>query len=119
MRSRYTAFALGLDDYLLSSWHSTTRPAELGDDDCHWRHLQILDHGLAEDGSGHVYFKAVFCEGRAGRMRWGMLEERSRFLREEGHWRYVDGQPQVSRLKPGRNDPCPCGSGRKLKQCCG
>lgn len=125
MRSRYTAFALGRHDYLLNSWHSTMRPAELNDDDTHWVRLEIVDQGVDEtDGepSGHVHFRAFFCEGRegrAGRIRWGMLEERSRFLREQGHWRYVDGQPRVSRLKPGRNDACPCGSGRKLKQCCG
>lgn len=127
MRSRYSAFALGRHDYLLNSWHSTTRPAELNDDDTHWVRLEIVDSGVDEssvdesggDSSGHVHFRALFCEGPAGRIRWGMLEERSRFLREQGHWRYVDGRPLISRLKPGRNDACPCGSGRKLKQCCG
>ena len=41
--------------------------------------------------------------------------ERSRFLKENGQWYYIDGtRPQF-----GRNDPCPCGSGKKFKKCCG
>ncbi|QSA19995.1 SEC-C domain-containing protein, partial [Vibrio furnissii] len=48
------------------------------------------------------------------------LEERSRFLRENGLWYYIDGEfPQQSvSLKVGRNEPCPCGSGKKSKKCC-
>ncbi|WP_253442988.1 YchJ family protein [Halomonas sp. Y3] len=115
MRSRYSAFALGLADYLLASWHSATRPAELAPDDAtRWLRLEVLESGEQGD-EGRVHFRAVFREGR----RFGVLEEASRFRREAGRWAYLDGTPSVSRLKPGRNDPCPCGSGRKLKQCCG
>jgi SEC-C motif-containing protein len=48
-----------------------------------------------------------------------VLEEASRFRREAGRWYYLEGRPTLTRLKPGRNEACPCGSGRKLKQCCG
>ncbi|GAA0617887.1 YchJ family protein [Halomonas beimenensis] len=114
MRSRYSAFALGLTDYLLESWAAETRPASLpADDGTRWVRLEILDHGESGD-EGRVHFRATFREGR----RWGVLEERSRFRREAGRWVYVDGEPQVHRLKPGRNAPCPCGSGRKGKACC-
>ncbi|MFW3613376.1 YchJ family protein [Billgrantia antri] len=115
MRSRYSAFALGLHDYLRGTWHESTRPATLDlDDGTRWVRLEVLDHG--QDGErGRVHFRATFHEGR----RWSVLEENSRFVREAGRWYYLDGTPGVTRLKPGRNDPCPCGSGRKFKGCCG
>jgi SEC-C motif-containing protein len=53
----------------------------------------------------------------------GVLQERSRFLREAGHWLYLDersGTPAARTAEqPGRNAPCPCGSGKKYKRCCG
>jgi len=44
------------------------------------------------------------------------LHEESRFLRENGQWLYVDGDCRVEEI--GRNDTCPCGSGKKFKRCC-
>lgn len=115
MRSRFSAFALNLTDYLLASWHPDTRPAELvPDDTTRWLRLEVLESGERGD-EGSVHFRATFREGR----RFGVLEEASRFRRQAGRWVYLDGSPTVTRLKPGRNDACPCGSGRKLKQCCG
>ncbi len=117
MRSRYSAFVLGLDDYLQTTWHASTRPLELDlDASTRWVRLEVLDHGQ-DDDNGRVHFRATFREGREGR-RWGVLEEDSRFVREAGRWVYLDGTPNVTRFKPGRNDACPCGSGRKLKSCC-
>lgn len=115
MRSRYSAFALDLTDYLLATWHAATRPASLVPDEAtRWVRLEVLKSGETGD-EGQVHFRATFREGR----HWGVLEEASRFVREEGRWFYRDGHPALSRLKPGRNDACPCGSGRKFKQCCG
>ncbi len=115
MRSRYSAFALNLTDYLLASWHASTRPASLAaDDQTRWVRLEIMESEAA-GAQGRVHFRATFREGR----RWAVLEEASRFLREEGRWYYQDGETSMSRLKPGRNDSCPCGSGRKFKACCG
>jgi SEC-C motif domain protein len=90
MRSRYSAFALGLGDYLLATWHVTTRPAAL---DVHtppqprWIGLKVLESNLQDSEHGTVHFIAT-CRvgGRAQRM-----EERSRFVRENGQWFYVDG----------------------------
>ncbi|MDR5902264.1 YchJ family protein [Halomonas icarae] len=114
MRSRYSAFALNLTDYLLTSWHPDTRPVSLtADDTTHWLRLQVVSSGEQGD-EGWVTFRATFREGH----QYGVLEEASRFRREAGHWRYLDGQPTVSRLKPGRNEACLCGSGRKFKRCC-
>lgn len=91
MRSRYSAFALGLAPYLLRTWHPSTRPAELDlDDGMTWRALQIVDvvRGGADDAEGVVEFRASFRDpsGAAGR-----LHERSRFARVDGRWAYVDG----------------------------
>ncbi|MGM0593842.1 MAG: YchJ family protein [Pseudomonadota bacterium] len=117
MRSRYSAFVLGLSDYLLSTWHAETRPAhlDLTADDTVWLGLQILatHQGEPGDSRGEVEFVARF--------QGGQLHERSRFLNEGGQWFYVDGEirPPVAETKVGRNAPCPCGSGRKFKRCCG
>lgn len=91
MRSRYSAFALGLDGYLLASWHPLTRPASLElDADLTWRRLQIVDTvaGGVDDDTGIVEFRAAF-RGPDGA---GMLHERSRFARDGGQWRYLDGE---------------------------
>lgn len=118
MRSRYTAFVIGQEDYLLRTWHVSTRPPalDLGTDPPQWTGLQILDH--AEDGDqGRVEFIASYIHAGARQQ----LHELSRFVRERGQWYYVDGRfprQQATARAPGRNDPCPCGSGRKYKKCC-
>ncbi|MFC2992337.1 YchJ family protein [Halomonas tibetensis] len=115
MRSRYSAFVLDLPDYLLATWHPSSRPSSLGADAATvWKRLEVLESG-EEDERGWVHFRATFREGK----HWSLLEESSRFVREAGRWFYLDGSPAVHRLKPGRNAPCPCGSGRKFKSCCG
>ena len=90
MRSRFTAFALGLAPYLLATWHPSTRPAALDlDDDLTWRRLQIVDAvaGGEGDAEGIVEFRASY-RGPDGA---GLLHERSRFVRAGGRWSYVDG----------------------------
>ncbi len=96
MRSRFSAFALGsstpgLDGYLLSSWHPSTRPASLDlDDGTVWRRLQIVDvvAGRPDDATGIVEFRASFRDGDG---MAGLLHERSRFARVDGRWVYLDG----------------------------
>lgn len=124
MRSRYSAFALGLSDYLLATWHPTTRPMKLAPDpSTEWKALFIISAEPPLDSSGSVHFRALFREQPHERgpveKEWHVLEEVSRFIHQQQRWWYVDGQPSITRLKPGRNDLCPCGSGRKLKRCCG
>jgi SEC-C motif-containing protein len=87
MRSRYTAYVFGREDYLLATWHPTTRPQslELAADQA-WVMLKV--HVATEDGDhATVHFTARWR--KAGRT--GALEELSRFLREDGRWFYVDG----------------------------
>ncbi|WP_082044159.1 YchJ family protein [Aeromonas sp. L_1B5_3] len=120
MRSRYSAFVLGLGDYLVHSWH----PDYLGDltaellsqTDTQWDSLEIIaSQGGPDDILGMVEFKAWFVEGETRHC----LHERSRFVRHEGRWVYTDGEIDPVPLRIGRNDPCPCGSGKKFKKCCG
>jgi len=116
MRSRYVAYVLGRHDYLLATWHPSTRPDEgsLGGTSLRWIGLGILRtvSGRAQDEAGEVEFLASYIDrGKARR-----LHERSRFVREDGHWLYVDGDCEVDDI--GRNDACPCGSGKKFKHCC-
>lgn len=124
MRSRYSAYAMGIVGYILSSWHSTTRPAEMTfEGSPSWSGLKIIDASGAKSvqaGEAYVEFIAGYLESGVP----GVMRERSRFLMEEGQWRYVDGVQidtgdQTLINKPGRNDPCICGSGRKFKKCCG
>ena len=90
MRSRYSAFALGLEAYLLATWAASARPADLAlDADTRWRRLQIVDtaRGGPEDDTGVVEFRAAFRSPDGA----GLLHERSRFVREHGRWVYLDG----------------------------
>lgn len=88
MRSRYSAFVLQRADYLLATWHASTRPASLElDAAAHWLGLEVRVHRLLDVDHAEVEFVARFREsGRAVR-----LHERSRFVRESGRWFYVDG----------------------------
>ena len=126
MRSRYAAFARGEVAYLIATWHPSQRAGLQREElaaSCRalrWLGLRILDRvaGQPGDATGVVEFEASY-EGPDGR---GVLHERSRFVREDGAWFYLDGSGSdrpARAAKVGRNDPCPCGSGQKFKRCCG
>lgn len=90
MRSRFAAYALGLDAYVLRTWHARTRPDDVAAAGVAWRSLEILDvvAGGEGDVSGEVEFLARGeADGRPFAMR-----ERSRFARRDGRWQYVDGE---------------------------
>lgn len=90
MRSRYSAYVLKLEDYLLATWHSSTRPAilNLADDNTKWISLEVKKHSPESADRATVEFVARYkIGGRAGR-----LHEVSRFVREGGRWLYVDGK---------------------------
>ena len=89
MRSRYSAYVLGLADYLRDTWHASTRPAEpiAFEPGLRWLGLEIRRHRQVDDEHAEVEFVARSkLGGRAHR-----LHETSRFLREGGRWFYVDG----------------------------
>lgn len=88
MRSRYSAFALELTDYIQRSWHVTTRPAPAAADaPAQWLGLRIERSEALGDDRATVEFIARYkVNGRAF-----ALHETSRFVREGAHWFYVDG----------------------------
>lgn len=127
MRSRYTAFATGNLDHIEKTYaaekrrdmdHATSDGAPSID----WIGLEIIGTSLGReaDQTGIVKFAARYRKDGKNLI----LHERSNFVREDGVWVYVDGEIiptaglQPSR-KMGRNEPCPCGSGKKYKKCCG
>ena len=88
MRSRYSAFVQGDVPYLLATWHSTQRPAELTlEKGGKWLGLEIKQHRVTGADTAEVEFVARFrVGGKAVRQH-----ERSRFVREDDRWFYVDG----------------------------
>ncbi|WP_332813732.1 YchJ family protein [Ramlibacter sp.] len=89
MRSRYTAYVLGDEAYLLATWHPDTRPADASPDPAvKWLGLDVRDHRVLDGSHAEVEFVARYrVQGRGAR-----LHERSRFVREDdGRWYYVDG----------------------------
>jgi SEC-C motif-containing protein len=91
MRSRYTAYTLLCEDYLLATWHSSTRPSALGlaeEVPTKWLSLEVRRHEQMDADHAIVEFVARYkVHGRAHR-----LHEISRFVREAGRWFYVDGE---------------------------
>lgn len=97
MRSRYSAFAVHDIDYLLSSWHPSTRPNNLSlDEDVTWTRLIINEtvQGQLFDTTGIVEFTALFTvtDPTSGAVARHRQHERSSFSRVDGRWVYVDGE---------------------------
>ena len=129
MRARYSAYEKGAFDFLHDSLHpnhrsdhdlsATRRWAE----SANWTSLTVksAEAGLADDDKGVVEFIAQYREKNQNRQH----HEIGQFERFKGDWYYVDGampKPETLRHetpKVGRNEPCPCGSGKKYKKCCG
>ena len=90
MRSRYTAYTIGRENYLLATWHHSTRPASLdlaSEPRSKWLGLEVKRHEQSDSNHAVVEFVARYkVGGRAHR-----LHEVSRFVREAGQWFYVDG----------------------------
>ncbi|MDA8230196.1 MAG: YchJ family protein [Magnetospirillum sp.] len=128
MRSRYTAFVRHDIGYL----ERTLAPESAGDFDraetetwakeAQWQRLEVRGAALAEENGsrGTVEFVAHY----RFRGKTFAHHELGVFRKEDGRWLYVDGEinpktaPRAA-AKVGRNDPCPCGSGKKYKKCCG
>lgn len=92
MRSRYAAFAVGDEDYLLRTWHPSSRPAALRLEPRHaWVGLEVLDvdGGGPDETTGTVRYRAR-SRGADGSSH--VLIEEGRFARRGGRWVYVDGE---------------------------
>jgi len=90
MRSRYSAFVLKVEPYLLETWHPETRPAtlDLAQGKINWIGLEVRQQEVAGSDAASVEFIACYkVGGRAHR-----LHEVSRFVRKQGRWFYLDGE---------------------------
>lgn len=128
MRSRYCAYAMASIDYLYKTSgakvrkefdaENTRKWAESGK----WNGIEILstEGGSEVDDVGFVEFIAKYSVNETEFKH----HERSEFAKVDGVWVFIDGKifgPEPIRReqpKVGRNDPCPCGSGKKYKKCC-
>jgi len=95
MRSRYSAFVLDLTDYLLATWHPSTRPTlvESNPPELKWLGLEVRRH--AQQDADHATVEFVARSKQGGRAR--RLHETSRFVRVQGRWLYVDGGTDEAR----------------------
>lgn len=90
MRSRYSAYALENADYLLATWHASTRPGSMAfEAGTKWLGLTVKSARDTGPDRAEVTFVARYRVGGQPTVR---LEERSRFVREDGRWYYVDGE---------------------------
>jgi SEC-C motif-containing protein len=89
MRSRYSAFVLCNEPYLLATWHPSTRPQSVAfNKDQKWLGLTVVDASDTGELAAEVEFIARSRVSSAAAVRH---HERSRFVREDGRWLYVDG----------------------------
>lgn len=127
MRSRYSAYTLAAIDYIEKTTDPSTR-AEFDRNgtmewakNSEWLGLEIVstEAGTEADQKGQVEFIARYRYEGDERAH----HERSEFKKRDGQWYFLDGKlvqtPVRVAEKAGRNDPCPCGSGKKFKKCCG
>ena len=128
MRSRYSAYTTGNIAYIETTHDPATRDSldldstEEWARNSEWLGLEIIrtEGGGPKDEEGIVEFKASYRhEGEDV-----VHHEESSFVRRDGSWYFHDGHTPSATVvrespKIGRNDPCPCGSGKKYKKCCG
>ncbi len=124
VRSRFTAFAFHNEAYILKTWDPKNRPprVKFPEKGVEWTQLEILDKkkGESKDAKGVVEFKAYYQLNNEDYS----VNEISRFRQEQGRWYYLDGAVKSiakvgQQINAGKNAPCPCGSGKKFKRCCG
>jgi SEC-C motif-containing protein len=89
MRSRYTAFVLQDEPYLLATWHAGKRPSRVRfDAGTRWLGLEVKQHRVVDDTHAEVEFVARCRDAGGAATR---MHERSRFVREGGRWFYLEG----------------------------
>ena len=122
MRSRYSAYSLARTDYIKKTMHGK---ALLGFNEVavekqaqviSWIGLKIITSYLEHEDQGFVEFAATYLQNN----HLNTMHERSEFHKINNHWFYVDGQHLINTNNKrliGRNSPCPCGSGKKFKNC--
>ena len=128
IRSRYSAYVKKEIDYIADTVHPEHRQDDSRKtikewaESTQWHKLEIIEcsQGGSEDIEGTVEFVADYTEKGKKKKH----HELALFKKQEDKWYFFDGQtPQIKQVvrsgpKIGRNDPCPCGSGKKYKKCC-
>jgi len=128
MRARYSAYALCSIDYLYKTSGPRVRKefdaegSKKWAESAEWNGIEILavENGGEQDETGMIEFIAHYTIKDTPFDR----HEKAQFAKVGGEWRFIDGDvigPEPIRRetpKIGRNDPCPCGSGKKYKKCC-
>ncbi len=129
MRSRYCAYAKTEIAYLLQTTHpelrkdSDEKSMRNWSRNSEWHKLEVIEtnDGGPDDSEGQVEFIAHYSEKGVKKIH----HERASFIKEDNTWFFKDAETikpqQYIRPTPkvGRNEPCPCGSGKKHKKCCG
>ena len=127
MRARYSAHVKVDVDFLYATTHPDYREnydhkgTKSWAEKSEWQGLEILGTtaGGSTDEEGEVEFIARFRDTEGLRSH----RERGQFKRRKKKWLFTEGEmvksQPISVTKIGRNDPCPCGSGKKYKKCCG
>lgn len=129
MRARYSAFAKNNIDFIDSTHVPGTvdfnkEEAQEWAKNSIWKKLEVIKtiDGSENDDRGTVEFKAYYDDQSGNQY---IHHEIAHFKKIEGNWYYEDGETPEStpftRAQPkvGRNEPCPCESGKKFKKCCG
>lgn len=117
MRARYTAHVVANIDFILNTWHSSQRHLLDREQISQWSNSsEWLALNLEATDSDANYSYVTFTAAYRSQTRLHFHHEHSRFIYQQGRWWYLDGE--ASELNPGRNETCPCGSGKKLKRCC-
>lgn len=121
MRSRYTAYTQANIDYILQTMKSPAADGFDAEDtrswaqQVKWLKLEVVDTKQINNAKGFVEFRAHYFYQHKKQI----MHEISEFHLHDGRWFYVDGiSPSLPSVKISRNDPCPCGSGKKYKKCC-
>lgn len=119
MRSRYSAYCHKNIEYIYKTYHASTRADNPIDAilsfaaQSHFINLAILSSN-SESDEGFVTFTVRYLQQNV----LCQFTEKSRFIMEQGRWYYLNGELEdAPTVKISRNDPCPCNSGKKFKQC--
>jgi SEC-C motif-containing protein len=128
MRSRYTAYVEHDIDYIVETCTKNekdridVKQTKTWSEKSDWLGLKIIstENGGPKDDEGIVEFEALYEMDGLKEVHY----EKAKFKRQNGDWFYDEGDVTPGTVirtgpKVGRNDPCPCGSGKKFKHCCG
>jgi SEC-C motif-containing protein len=133
LRARYTAFTRANVDFVISTHHSSTvhevKREEISDwaTNSTWLGMEVVqkEAGGPNDSKGTIVFWAKYQDKKKPAAKVEEHWEQAVFEKENGAWKFLDAKGiqrgPIRRTEPkiGRNDPCPCGSGKKHKKCCG